>query len=270
MCKSREFADYLFDRCIILLHHLLFLCKTEFTLQNIRLIYDNIEHIETTMRKEIYDKKLQNIIESEVRNNNTTNKNRINTYIENNSKNIDCNIEAKANLTNIHELINNTKKEFSVSIKDKDINDVIGDPKVILGLQKDDIQLDLIINRFDDSKFCKFWKDRIKSENEFIESCDNPKIGDILNIKKREKITKQMLNIIKTRHEKQKPGENINLDVDEQYTIENIINNQNNQIVHNDEEQDINSNDDYNNEDYNNEDYNNEDSHTNIQSVINV
>ena len=36
--KSKEFADALFDRCIALLHHMLYLCKNEFTNVNIKYI----------------------------------------------------------------------------------------------------------------------------------------------------------------------------------------------------------------------------------------
>ena len=41
---------------------MLYLCKDEFSKNNIKCIYSNIEYIETTMRIEIYEKKLQNIV----------------------------------------------------------------------------------------------------------------------------------------------------------------------------------------------------------------
>ena len=81
ICKSKEFCDALFDRCIALLHHMLYLCKNQFSSVSIRHIYDNIEYIENTMRTEIYDKKLQNIIESEFRNNNLSTKDKIKKFI---------------------------------------------------------------------------------------------------------------------------------------------------------------------------------------------
>ena len=43
--KSREFCDALFDRCITFLHHMLYLCKNEYTRTNIKYIYDNYFYI---------------------------------------------------------------------------------------------------------------------------------------------------------------------------------------------------------------------------------
>ena len=60
--NSKSFCNALFDICIALLHHMIYVCKNEYTRENIRSIYDNIEDIENSMRIEIYDK---NIIKSE-------------------------------------------------------------------------------------------------------------------------------------------------------------------------------------------------------------
>ena len=99
--KTREFADALFDRCIAFLHHMLFICKKEITLNNIKKIYENIENIEYTMRTEIYDKKLQNIIEAEVRNNN---------------------LETKNKLKDVKELSLNSNNEYKITLSDKEFN----------------------------------------------------------------------------------------------------------------------------------------------------
>ena len=92
ICKSKEFCDSLFDRCIVLLHHMLYLCKNQFSSVSIRHIYDNIEYIENTMRTEIYDQKLHNIIESEFRNNNLNTKDKIKKIIYEVKNNININL----------------------------------------------------------------------------------------------------------------------------------------------------------------------------------
>jgi len=229
--KTREFADALFDRCIILLHHILYLCKTEYTSNMIRTLYDNIEHIENTMRTEIYDKKLQTIIESEIRNNNLENKTKINKYIKDIKDISEIHNYAKENIKKVKELIIDSKNNYKISLGDEEFNKIIGEPKLTIGLTQSELQLDMILNRFEDTKFYKFWMDRIKLEQNLIDNystienintdTNNKKLllGDIINIKKRINNIEQMLNIIKLRHEKLPPGEYINLNVGDRYTI---------------------------------------------------
>jgi len=219
--KSRDFADALFDRCIVLLHHILYICKSEITLNNIKTIYDNIEHIESTIRTEIYDKKLQTIIESEVRNNNLETKNKISKYIKDIKDIPNVHNNAKIKIKNVRELSKNSNDEYKITFGDKEFNDKIGDPKLALGLSYEDIQLDMAIKRFEETIFYKYWMDRINIEQYFIETYDNGNahIGDIINLKHRKNNIEQMLDIIKMRHDKRGPGEYIDLNVGDRYTI---------------------------------------------------
>jgi hypothetical protein len=219
--KTRDFADALFDRCIVLLHHILYICKSEITLNNIKTIYDNIEHIENTIRTEIYDKKLQTIIESEVRNNNLETKNKISKYIKDIKDIPNVHNNAKTKIKNVRELSKNSNDEYKITFGDKEFNDKIGDPKLALGLSYEDIQLDMAIKRFEETIFYKYWMDRINIEQSFIETYDNGNahIGDIINLKKRKNNIEQMLDIINMRHDKRGPGEYIDLNVGDRYTI---------------------------------------------------
>ena len=82
----------------------------------------------------------------------------------------------------------------------------------------------MAINRFEETKFYKYWIERINIEKHFIENYNDGKgnIGDIVNIKKRKQNIEQMLDIIKLRHDNRKPGENIDLNVGNRYSIEYI------------------------------------------------
>jgi len=220
--KTREFADALFDRCIVFLHHILFICKNEMTINNIKTIYENIEHIENNIRSEIYDKKLQTIIESEVRNNNLATKNKISKYIKDIKEIPDIHTNAINKIKKVIELNKHSNNEYKITLSDKEFNEKIGNPKTALGLSFEDIQVDMAFNRFEDTKFYKFWKDRINIEQNFIENYydGNSNIGDIINIRKRKNNIEQMLDIIKMRYDKRKPGENIDLNVGDRYSIE--------------------------------------------------
>ena len=219
--KCKEFGDALFDRCITFLHHMLYLCKNEYSKTAIKNIYDNIEHIETTMRIEIYDKKLQNIIESEFRNNNIDNKDRIKKFIKEIKDKTESKEQSKSLLKNILALNDESNKEYKVSINDEELNKVFGDPKVIIGLNKTEFIEEFHFKRFEDTKFCKFWKDRVKNEIAYINKSKTATIGDIKTINYRTTKIELMLNIIEARSELLKGGDLIDLDV-EGFTYEQI------------------------------------------------
>ena len=130
--KSKEFCDALFDRCIAFLHHMLYLCKNEYSKNSIKNIYENIEYIETTMRTEIYDKQLQNIIESEFRNNNIDNKDRIKKFIKEIKENIESKEQSTSLINNLLTFNNESKNEYKISITDTELNNEFGNPKLIL------------------------------------------------------------------------------------------------------------------------------------------
>ena len=221
--KSREFCDALFDRCIAFLHHMLFLCKNEYSKNSIKNIYENIEYIETTMRTEIYDKQLENIIESEFRNNNINNKDRIKKFIKDIKDNIETQEQSKSLINNILLLNNDSSKEYKITITDEDINKVLGDPKVIIGLNKQELREEFHFKRYEETKFYKFWTDRIKNEITYINKCKTATIGDIKTIKTRRTKIELMLNIIKARADNLKAGDLIDIDV-EDFTFDEIAN----------------------------------------------
>ena len=212
--KCKEFCDALFDRCIAFLHHMLYLCKNEYSKNTIKNIYENIENIETTMRTEIYDKQLQNIIESEFRNNNIDNKDRIKKFIKEIKDNTETKEQSKSLINNVLSLSDNSSKEYKVSITEEEINRVFGDPKVILGLNKRELREEFHFKRFEETKFYKFWQDRIKNEITYISKSKTATIGDIKTIKFRQKQIELMLNIIQARSDNIIPGSLIDLDVE--------------------------------------------------------
>jgi hypothetical protein len=222
--KSREFADALFDRCIAFLHHMLYLCKNEYTKHNIKYIYDNIEHIETVMRTEIYDKKLKNIIETEVINNNIDNKDRIKKFIKQVKDDTDVKDNSNVQINNTISLKKDANNEYKPSIVSKELNKILGDPKVILGLKQREIILNLRISRFEDSIFYNYWIDRIKNIKQYVMNNKKSLIGDIINLTKEEEKITDMLDIIKKRVETSNENETINLNVDDEFSIDDIIN----------------------------------------------
>jgi hypothetical protein len=211
--KGNQFADVLFDRCITLLHHMLYLCKTELSILEIQLIYDNIEYIETSMRTEIYDKKLQNIIESEVRNNNANNKSSISKYVKHIKTNKEIKTNAKNVLNSIKQLNNNVTKDLQISIKEEDINAALGDPQLYFNSTKEEHNYEFQMKQYEDTQFYSYWKNRIIEEKDYIDNKEDKTIGDIVNMSKREEYIKMKLDVVGDRHNSLQHGESINLEV---------------------------------------------------------
>ena len=218
--KSREFCDALFDRCITFLHHMLYLCKNEYTRNNIKYIYDNIEHIETTMRTEIYDKKLKNIIETEFINNNINNKDRIKKFIKEIKDNVDTKNNLLLQIKNTTILKEDKNNEYKISITNIELNNIFGDPRIILGLRKEEIILNLRISRFEESIFYNFWIDRIKNIKTYVMKNKKATIGDIANLTKEEKKIMCMLELINKRVENNRGDDYLNVDVDDEFRLD--------------------------------------------------
>ena len=211
--KGKQFSDALFGRCITFLHHMLYLCKNELSSNEIKLIYENIEYIETTMRTEIYDKNLTNIIESEVRNNNINNKSRITNYV----KEIQSKPEVKSFAQNTNKDITKfsieINKDLQTSISNEEINNSLGNPSEAIECSTELNNIEFQTKQYNDTQFYLYWTNRMEAEKEYIENKQNKTIGDILNIAKREDNIKMKLDVIGDRHRDLKHGDTINLDV---------------------------------------------------------
>ena len=218
--KSREFADAFFDRCIALLHHMLYLCKHEFTTTSIKYIYDNIEYIESTMRTEIYEKKLQSIIESEFRNNNLDTKDRIKNFIKKIKEETDSKDNSLLQIKNTLDLKQEKNNEYKKSITTLELNNLFGDPKVILGLKKEEILLNLRISRFEESMFYNFWIERLNNIKKYVMNNKTSKIGDIINLKHEETKIMTMLEIINKRVDNNRGDDYLDLNINNEFRLD--------------------------------------------------
>jgi len=201
---------------------MLYLCKNEYTKTNIKYIYDNIEHIETTMRTEIYDKKLKNIIDTEFLNNNINNKDRIKKFIKKFREETDIKDNSLLQIKNTLDLNEDNNNEYTISITSLELNNVFGDPKIILGLRKEEIILNLRISRFEESIFYNFWMDRMKNIKKYVINNKKASIGDIANLSKEENKIMTMLELIKMRVENNKGDDYLDLNINDEFRLEDV------------------------------------------------
>ena len=83
----KDFINILFNHCILIIKKILFLYNTDFTINDIKLIINNLNTIINT--KELYYKQIKLLIDTECINNNDTNKLNIKTITKNNKINTD-------------------------------------------------------------------------------------------------------------------------------------------------------------------------------------
>ena len=218
---------------------MLYLCKNEYSKNNIKYIYDNIEHIETTMRTEIYDKKLQSIIETEFINNNINNKDRIKKFIKDIKDNTDIKDNSLLQIKNTATLKEDKSKEYKISITKIELNHVFGDPKIILGLRKDEILLNLRITRFEESIFYNFWIDRIKNIKKYVMNNKKATIGDIVNLSKEENKIMIMLEIINKRVDNNRGDNYLDLNINDEFRLDDIVQDEDFEEIEDEDEEDI-------------------------------
>ena len=151
------------------------------------------------MRTEIYEKKLQNIIETEFINNNINNKDRIKKFIKEITENVYTKNNLLLQIKNTTTLKEDNHNEYKISITNTELNNIFGDPRIILGLKKDELILNLRISRFEESIFYNFWIDRIQNIKKYIMNNKKATIGDIANLSKEETKILCILDIVKQR-----------------------------------------------------------------------
>ena len=101
---------------------------------------------------------------------------------------------------------------------------LFGDPKIILGLRKEEIILNLRISRFEESIFYNFWIDRIKNIKKYVmNSNKNVSIGDIANLSKEESKIMTMLELIKMKVENNRGDDYLDLNINDEFRLADIV-----------------------------------------------
>lgn len=202
------FANYLFSRSIRLLYQILCECKDDFKFNEVSQIYDNIEFIQKSMRSEIYNNHLKNIVESEIRNNNNETKRRITNYISKLKTNPAVKQEAIKIINEIIETDNNLLQEYEPTITDSSFNEQLGIPSEARALQIDN-NLDTLQTSKDiyDTEFYNYWTTRIDEERDIVRDSDKKSLGDILNITQRKKQILENINKVITKHKEIDPND---------------------------------------------------------------
>jgi len=174
ICNDTEFANKLFNKSIKLLYQILFLCKDELDFEHIKDYCNNIEYIKTiellhkTIYNEVYENKLKNIIEEELQNNNTENRNRITKYSTQINKNPDIHKQAQELIKHIIDLEHKINADMEPTIDEKKIFELFGNPNDLYVLLPENMRYDFMLNRFEDTQFFLCWKEQMETEIDFI------------------------------------------------------------------------------------------------------
>ena len=257
ICQESELKEKLLKQCVMLNYQMLLACSNVMSNSDIDYVNSNLQSISKRIKEEIYDNGLKNIIEYELRTNNKITKNKIEKYTKEISINTNIEEEAKQKFNEIIKINKHINKSLKPSMSLNEINKKLGNPIENPDLEDETTFNDFNLNRFETTKYWKYWSTRIRDEKRLIMNIPNKTIGDITNLEKRKKEIETKLEIMQEtnnnmgKYNDQKEliitKNNFRVEIPNSY----IINNNNNLISQNNTLQSIIDVDESNNVDVN-------------------
>lgn len=112
-----------------------------------------------------------------------------------------------------------TNYNLNATITQSELNIELGDPKKINVLTQNNMNIDFISHKFEDTQFYRHWIERIEDEHKYIEDNKNKiSIGDVKKHYTRIKNICKNIEIMKDRHKEYNGIGNINIEL---HTLEN-------------------------------------------------
>jgi hypothetical protein len=196
ICQESELKEKLLKQCVMLTYQMLLACSSIMSNRDIDYVNSNLQNVSKSIKEEIYDNGLRNIIEFELRTNNKTTKNKIEKYTKEISLNTNAEAQAKNKCREIVKIKNTINKSLKPSMSLSEINKKLGNPLTNPDLEDETTFDDFNLNRFETTKYSKYWNKRLKDEQKLIMSIPNKTIGDITNLESRKKEIKDKLEIM--------------------------------------------------------------------------
>ena len=196
ICQESELKEKLLKQCVMLTYQMLLACSSIMSNRDIDYVNSNLQNVSKSIKEEIYDNGLRNIIEFELRTNNKTTKNKIEKYTKEISLNTNTEAQAKNKCREIVKIKNTINKSLKPSMSLSEINKKLGNPLTNPDLEDETTFNDFNLNRFETTKYSKYWNKRLKDEHKLIMSIPNKTIGDITNLESRKKEIKDKLEIM--------------------------------------------------------------------------
>ena len=231
ICQESELKEKLLKQCVVLTYQMFVACSPILSNYEIEYINSNLQNISKKMKEEIYDNGLRNIIEYELRNNSKITKDRITKYTEVINSYPEVKQKAISNCIEVLKKKEDNKHKLKPYFTIKRINRRLGDPLEHPDMNEEEAFTNFALNRFEDTKYYKYWIKRIKDETKLINKNPNKTITDIVNLDRRKKsinvklqYMKEINDIIGTFDSNDNPIitlEKFYVKIADEYTIEN-------------------------------------------------
>ena len=231
ICQESELKEKLLKQCVVLTYQMFVACSPILSNYEIEYINSNLQNISKKMKEEIYDNGLRNIIEYELRNNSKITKDRITKYTEVINSYPEVKQKAISNCIEVLKKKEDNKHKLRPYFTIKRINRRLGDPLEHPDMNEEEAFTNFALNRFEDTKYYKYWIKRIKDETKLINKNPNKTITDIVNLDRRKKsinvklqYMKEINDIIGTFDSNDNPIitlEKFYVKIADEYTIEN-------------------------------------------------
>ena len=231
ICQESELKEKLLKQCVVLTYQMFVACSPILSNYEIEYINSNLQNISKKMKEEIYDNGLRNIIEYELRNNSKITKDRITKYTEVINSYPEVKQKAISNCIEVLKKKEDNKHKLKPYFTIKRINRILGYPLEHTDMNEEEAFTNFALNRFEDTKYYKYWIKRIKDETKLINKNPNKTITDIVNLDRRKKninvklqYMKEINDIIGTFDANDNPIitlEKFYVKIADEYTIEN-------------------------------------------------
>jgi hypothetical protein len=215
------FIKNMYRSCFAYIDQMLYICKNDFTMDEIRDILMNIANLKATIiTPDVDGNDLNTIIKSEISNNNDDTK--INTKKYKNLIKINNNLKFEANqvVTAIDKFkLETYQNKTTPLVSNKYIQERLDID--INNMTQEDIKLDFTINKFPDTNYFRYWSERMENEKILLEET-NTSIGDIKKHYRRLERIKKNLEIMEKRHRDFKGVGNIDMKLDTVYSDDGL------------------------------------------------
>ena len=251
--QEKQFRQNILENSKDLLKTMLLICTKKLSIKDASEIYSRIDNIETMLKNAIYNKEvkiydkdlkeaiydndLTNYLELQFRQNSKNNKKKLTDFVSNFNDNPEIKEKFYKSIEDSKTQKNNQNISLIPEISLSKINEELGDLTSAIELTFESVSNDFIFNKYEESNFFKYLKNRIRKETKYIKKNKKANFIDYYELNKRKEQIDNLIAKMKEIHTTYKPGTLLLIDIPEIYQIETIRKNNETTLTNNETNQ---------------------------------
>jgi hypothetical protein len=248
--QEKQFRQNILENSKDLLKTMLLICTKKLSIKDASKIYSRIDNIETMLKNAIYNKDLKNSIydknlnnaiydndltnylESQFRQNSKNNKKKLTDFVSNVNDNPEVKEKFYKTIEDNKIQKDNQNIILTPEISLSKINEKLGDLTSAIELSFENVSDDFMLNKFEDTRYYKYMKNRIDKEYNFIKKNKKANCVDYNELNKRYEQIENSIRKMEAIHIGYNNGSLLIIDIPQLYQTETIRkNNETNQLA---------------------------------------